>query len=274
MSERIDLHVHTTASDGTLTPAEAVSHACELGLRAIAVTDHDTVDGLAEAEAAAGAQGLELIRGVELSVDWRGYGVHILGYFVDPASPELLDLLEWVVVERLVRNEVIAAAMRADGIPVDIEDMEARWPGAVLGRPHFAQMLAEHGLCEDVNDGFRRYLSNGQRYYRPRRYIPMKMAFGALHACRAKPVFAHPFQYRLPEEGLLSLTQDLCNAGIVGMECLYAVYDAEQSAYLQRLAAHFGLCVTGGSDFHGASKPNRMGTPEVPYALLERLREK
>lgn len=268
---RVDLHVHTTASDGTMTPSEVVSYARTLGLSAIAVTDHDTAAGLAEAMEAGARCGLEVVPGMELSVDYQGHGIHVLGYFLDPASPALRQLLDWVVAERRDRNQKMAAAMRADGIPMDLARLEAAHPHAVIGRPHFAQALTELGLAADVADAFRRYLNKGCPYYRRRTYIPIDRAFQAIRGAGGKAVMAHPLQYRFDEAGLLALVQCLTQAGILGMECRYAGYDAGQTAYLEGLAARFGLCVTGGSDFHGASKANQLGQPEVPYSCLEEL---
>lgn len=270
----IDLHVHTTASDGTETPAGAVSHARALGLAAVAITDHDTPFGIPEALAAGRALGVEVIPGIEVSVDWRGRGVHILGYFIDPAAPGLRHLLSWVTEERRRRNERIAAAMRADGIDVTLEELAKQSPESVIGRPHFAAALAERGCADDINDAFRRYLNRGQRYFRKREYIPLRQAFEAVRDAGGKAVMAHPLQYKLPEAELLELIGTLADAGAVGMECLYSQYGPEETTYLKGLAARFGLCVTGGSDFHGARKPIEMGTPAVPYELLERLRER
>lgn len=270
----IDLHVHTTASDGTMTPSEVVSYARELGLQAIAVTDHDTAAGLAEAMEAGARCGLEVIPGMELSVDYQGHGIHVLGYFLDPASPALLQLLDWVVAERQARNQKMAEAMRADGIPMDLARLEAAHPHAVIGRPHFAQALADLGLAADVADAFRRYLNKDGPYYRRRHYIPMDLAFQTIRAAGGKAVMAHPLQYGYDEAGLLALVQCLTQAGIRGMECRYTGYDAAQVADLERLAARFDLCVTGGSDFHGARKPNRLGQPLVPYRCLEELKAK
>lgn len=273
MTQRVDLHVHTTASDGTASPSEAVFLAAQRGLRAIALTDHDSCAGLAEAQSAAAQCGIELVPGIEVSVDYEGYGVHILGYFIDPTAPAVQQLLDWVLDERLRRNRVIAAAMRADGIPVSAEALHARQPDAVIGRPHFAAALVELGLAESVKDAFDRYLSIGQKYFRKREYIPLREGLDIIRSAGGKPVIAHPFQYRMDEERLLALTRTLCDAGAVGMECIYSGYTPEQVAYLRSLAACFDLCVTGGSDFHGNRKPQiELGEPPVPYELLEVLK--
>ena len=271
---RIDLHVHTTASDGTMTPAEAVAHARSLGLSAIAITDHDTPAGIPEALEAGKTAGVEVVPGIEVSVDWQGRGIHILGYFIDPAASSLRHLLNWVIAERRRRNETIAAAMRADGIGVTLDDLVRSNPDSVIGRPHFAAALVSLGYADDMNDAFRRFLNKGQRYYRRREYIPLRQAMDVILDAGGKPVMAHPLQYRLPEDELLTLVRTLTDAGAVGMECLYSQYEAEESDYLRGLAARFGLCVTGGSDFHGSRKPIAMGTPEVPYALLEELKQR
>lgn len=269
----IDLHIHTTASDGSLTPEEVIRRAAEKGLCAIAVTDHDTTAGVAEAVKAGETYGVEVIPGVELSVDYLGEGVHILGYFIDEKNTTLQELLDWVVEERNTRNDAIAAAIRADGIPVTVEALRARYPGAVIGRPHFAQTLTEHGPANSIRDAFDRFLGRGGKYYRPRTYIPIDRAFAAIHAAGGKAVFAHPFQYHYSEPELVALTRLLVEKGLAGVECVYSRYTPEQVRYLKDLAGYYGLCVTGGSDFHGAGKPDiELGGVAVPYELLEGLK--
>lgn len=269
----IDLHVHTTASDGSLSPTEVVRLAAEKCLAAIAVTDHDTTAGVAEALEAGARYGVEVVPGVELSVDYRGEGIHILGYFIDAAHPVLRELLDWVVAERNARNEAIAAAIRADGIPVTVEALRARHPGAIIGRPHFAEALTEHGVAKSIRDAFDRFLDTDLKYYRERRYIPMDQAFAAIHAAGGKAVFAHPFQYEYSEPELVALTRLLVEKGIVGVECVYSRYTSEQEEYLRELAGFYGLCVTGGSDFHGVGKPDiKLGGLAAPYELLEGLK--
>ena len=270
----VDLHVHTTASDGTFTPSEAVAHARDLGLSAIAITDHDTPAGIPAALAAGAACGVEVLPGIEVSVDYEGRGIHILGYGIDPAAPSLRHLLQWVVAERRRRNAEIAAAFQADGIGVTLDDLTAANPGAVIGRPHFAAWLTAHGYAETVNDAFRRFLDRGQRYYRKRTYIPLRQGLDVICDAGGKPVMAHPLQYRFEEDALLRCVETLRAGGVVGMECLYSAYDEAQSDYLRGLAARYGLCVTGGSDFHGSRKPIEMGTPPVPYTLLEALKNR
>ncbi|MBE7017928.1 MAG: PHP domain-containing protein [Ruminococcaceae bacterium] len=278
MSGFIDLHIHTTASDGSLSPSEAVALAAKAGMKAIAITDHDTAEGIGEAAGAAVKFGIELVPGIELSVDYKGRGIHILAYFIDTENEHLRRLLDWVISERERRNKLIARAMREDGIDVSLDALHKKNPDSVIGRPHFAAELVNAGLVKSVKEGFDKYLSPGGRYYRKREYIPMDMAFDALSKCGAKAVFAHPLQYRFSHTELLELTALLKEKGIVGMECIYSVYSPEESAYLKSLAADFELCVTGGSDFHGAGKPHisigsGCGDMKVDYELLEMLKE-
>lgn len=278
MSRLVDLHVHTSESDGSLSPAGVVERARAQSLAAIAVTDHDTADGVEEAMWAGARLGVEVIPGIELSVDYKGEGIHILGYFIDPDAEALRELLAWVVWERERRNGEIADAMAADGLPVSLEYMHKRFPEAIIGRPHFSAVLVENGVVGSVAEGFEKYLSPGGRYYRKRQYIPMDMAFDAIKRSGGKAVFAHPLQYRYSHGELIALTELLVEKGIVGMECIYSVYTPEETAYLKSIAERYGLCVTGGSDFHGSGKPhiemgNGCGDMEVAYEVLEKLKK-
>ncbi|MBQ8263275.1 MAG: PHP domain-containing protein [Oscillospiraceae bacterium] len=277
MMKLIDLHAHTSESDGSLSPTELVKLAKAQGLAAVAVTDHDTAEGLEEAMWAAAAEGVELVPGIELSVDYRGEGVHILGYFIDPDAEALKELLAWVVWERERRNGQIAEVMAADGLPVSLEYMHERFPEAVIGRPHFSAVLVENGVVSSVAEGFEKYLSPGGRYYRRRQYIPIDMAFDAIKRSGGKAVFAHPLQYRYSHGELIELTELLVEKGLTGMECIYSVYTPEETEYLRSIAEKYGLCVTGGSDFHGSGKPHIQlgsgcGDMKVPYELLEKLK--
>ena len=272
----IDLHVHTTASDGTASPAEAVKLAKAAGLSAIAITDHDTVSGYAEAAEAGKALGVEVIPGIEISTKY-GRAVHILGYYIDPDSDKLAPVLEWVVRDRDERNRKMAELMAADGLPVSYEEMHRRF-GAVIGRPHFAEVLVELGLAKDVRDAFDRYVEKGQKYYLPRNFLSIERVIEIIREAGGIPVLAHPFQYKLDDAGLRELIEHCMESGLKGMECRYSGYSTEQSKYLGRLAEEYGLIKTGGSDFHGENKKHisigtGTGALEVPYQYLEKLRK-
>lgn len=273
----IDLHTHTTASDGTFTPAQLAELAAKQGLSAVAITDHDTVLGYPELKAAGERLGIETVPGIEISTKY-GRAVHILGYYIDPHSPELEPVLNWVVHDRDERNEKMCALMAADGLPVSYEDMKRRF-GEVIGRPHFAGLLVELGLASSVKDAFDRYVEKGQRYYVPRTILPIERAIEIIRLAGGVPVLAHPFQYRLDDAGLRELIEYCMAQGLRGMECRYSGYDREQSAYLEALAGEYGLIKTGGSDFHGSNKPHiALGTGiagnlSVPYEWLDILRQ-
>ena len=269
----LDLHVHTTASDGTCTPRETVRRASELGLRGIAITDHDTVSGHAEALSAGMDYDLEVVPGIEVSTR-HGVEVHILGYYIE----NLIPLLDNIVKDRDKRNEQVAALMAADGLPVDYARMKERF-GKTIGRPHFGRILVELGLAESVTDAFERYLGKGQRYFIPRKTIELGPTVEAILLSGGVPVLAHPFQYKKDDGALRELISVCMDHGLKGMECRYSGYDTEQVRYLESLAEEYGLLKTGGSDFHGDNKPNislgtgMSGELDVPYAWLERLRE-
>ena len=274
--KRIDLHVHTTASDSTASPAEAVRLAKEAGLSAIAITDHDTVSGYAEAAEAGKKYGVEVVPGIEISTKY-GRAVHILGYYIDPDSDKLAPVLEWVVHDRDERNRKMAELMAADGLPVSDEEMHRRF-GAVIGRPHFAEVLVELGLAKDIRDAFDRYVEKGQKYYLPRNFLSIERSVEIIREAGGIPVLAHPFQYKLDDAGLRELIEHCMESGLKGIECRYSGYSTEQSKYLGRLAEEYGLIKTGGSDFHGENKKHisigtGTGALEVPYQYLEKLRE-
>ncbi len=269
----IDLHVHTTVSDGTCTPREALRLAAEQGLRAVAITDHDTIAGHAEAMLAGLEYDIEVVPGIEISTRFGG-AVHILGYFLE----DLVPLLKSVVNDRDVRNEKVVKLMAADGLPVNYRDMKARF-GPVIGRPHFGQLLIEFGLARDMDDAFARFVSKGKKYYVPRSTIEIGASIEAVTASGGVPVLAHPFQYKKTDAELRELIELCMDHGLRGIECRYSGYEPEQTAYLERLAEEYGLLKTGGSDFHGANKSHiRLGAGiggelDVPYEWLERLRE-
>ena len=275
--DRIDLHIHTTASDGTFTPEEVVREASRIGLAAVAITDHDTAAGYARAAAEGENCGLEVVPGIEISTKFRS-AVHILGYYIDVDSPALEEVLEWMHRDREERNVKLCAMLRASGVDIDIERMHARF-GDLVGRPHFAEIMIENGMARDMNDAFERLLNKNKPYFIPRQFLPIERSIEIIREAGGTAVLAHPFQYRLDDAGLRELIEHCMESGLEGMECRYSGYDAAQTAYLEALAAEYGLVRTGGSDFHGAIKGEiRLGEGKgglnVPYAFLEELRSR
>ncbi len=275
--KEIDLHIHSTASDGTLNPRQIVELAKDSGLKAIAITDHDTAAGFAEAAAAGRELGVEVIPGIEISTKYLG-PIHILGYCIDPNSPELAPVLNWVIEDRDRRNAKMAQLMAADGLPVSYEDMKKRF-GNVIGRPHFGQILVELGLAKSVNDAFDRYIEKGQKYYMPRSFLSIESSIELICHAGGTAVLAHPFQYRRDDTALRALIEHCMESGLRGMECRYSGYSQEQVSYLEALADEYGLLKTGGSDFHGSNKPHiKLGSGineelNVPYSFLQALKD-
>ena len=274
----IDLHVHTTASDGTVSGRGVVELARGIGLAAIAVTDHDTVSGYSEAAEEGRKLGVEVVPGIEISTKYGG-PIHILGYYIDTESKELRSLMDWVVQHRDERNRKLAELMAADGLPVSYDEMQRRF-GKVIGRPHFAKLLVELGMAESVQDAFDRYVEKGRKYYLPRNFLPIERSVESIVEAGGVPVLAHPFQYKRDDAGLREIIEHCMEHGLGGIECRYSGYDADKVAYLEALAEEYHLVKTGGSDFHGDNKPHIAlgrgieGKLDVPYEFLERLRDR
>lgn len=266
---RIDLHVHTTASDGTLTPAETVAHAAAHGLTAIAITDHDSVEGVAEALAAADA--LEsaplVIPGVELSAVHDDRDVHVLGYFVDHTDQAFLTHLEDLRGARLRRARRIVSALTEAGYVIDLPHVLALSSGGAVGRSHVARALVEQGMVADVTDAFSRLLGRGRPFYVPKDVRTPAEAVTLVRDAGGVPVLAHP-----GVTGCEHLAADLVSAGLAGIEAYHSEHDDETSRRCVTLAARLGLIVTGGSDFHGPESPNgQIGGTSVPRGVLAAL---
>ena len=240
--ERIDLHTHTLASDGSDTPAAVVQQAAALGLRAVAVTDHDTFAGLPEALAAGQRCGIEVVPGVELSTVWGGEEVHLLGYFMDTGNAALRALMTRATDERNARNETMVQRLHDAGYPITMDDLHAAFPGqTVLGRPHIAALLVQHGCIPSVSDGMRGLLGRGKAFYVPRYNIPLADSIRALRAAGGVPVVAHIFKYRFDDAQRAAMLAAAADAGALGVEVRYTPYTPEQTEIAQALAARFGL---------------------------------
>ena len=254
----IDLHTHSTASDGSMAPGEVVRLAKERGLAAFALTDHDTIDGLAEAVAAGLELDLEVIPGVEISAKYaHGPGsMHILGYFLDYESELLAKRLAVLKQARKDRNPQIVAKLNKLGIPVTMEQVEAISGGGQVGRPHIAQALYQGGFVRSLQEAFDVYLGNNGLAYVSKFRFPPEEAIAMIRDARGVPVLAHPFTLGLHTlDALRPLLQELMDLGLAGVECYYPEHSPDQEALYLSLARNLGLLITGGSDFHGDNKP-------------------
>jgi len=271
-SPGIDLHAHSTASDGSFSPTQLVEAAHRLGLKALAVTDHDTLGGLDEARAAARRVGLDLVAGVELSVEDDGGRFHLLGYGFDPANAALAETLTTLRRSRAARNDLMAARMAELGLPVTMDDVraEAGEDALVIARPHFARALIKKGIVGSVAEAFDKYLST--------EVLTPHDAIALLHGAGGVAVMAHPGLVPLDEAALDARVTHLAqDDGLDGIEAYYSQHSRPDTERFLALAAKLGLLVTGGSDFHGTVKPHVPlgvvfnGGPAAP-ALLEALR--
>lgn len=275
--KRIDLHVHSNCSDGTLSPRELTAYAARKGLAAFALTDHDTLAGLKEAQAASLEYSLELVCGIEFSTVYQDRDIHMVALDIDPDNPRLSEAVHLLQQERKERNRKIISKMAADGIDISWEQMLEEFGDIFWTRAHFARYLAGHGYVKTMQDAFRTHIGDDCRYFVPRAMATPAQITTLIRKTGGIPVLAHPFQYRLGEEGLRRLASELKDCGLIGIEAMYSTHTEQQQEEVEHLARDLGLCVSGGSDFHGANKPDidlgsGRGNLKIPYELLERMR--
>lgn len=275
----IDLHSHTTASDGSLTPTQLVERAARVGVKALAITDHDTLDGLAEAMGAGIRFGVEIVPGLEVSAEYRPGTMHILGYFIDLESAQLQAQLGRLRAARDERNPKIVDRLRALGIDISLQEVLEVSGGEVVGRPHFARVMVEKGYVEDADEAFRKYLSKGAPAYVEKVRLHPKLAIEAIRNAGGVAVLAHPYQLRVDDAETERVVKELKEYGLDGLEVIYSRHKPSQVEYYSRLAAHYDLLITGGSDFHGLTKPDievgiGLGQLCVPERLLDALKER
>jgi len=252
----IDLHVHSTASDGSCTPSETVSLAKEAGLIAMALTDHDTVAGIDEALLASRSMELSVIPGVELSCIYKEKEIHILGLFIDHKNQELIRFLSGNAKKRSARNQEMLDAFRKDGFDLTMDDLMCGNPKTVITRAHFARALLNKGYVKTVDQAFKKYLNPDCPYYRKREIISPEESIQAINQAGGAAVLAHPCQYKFGWNETEELILLLKDAGLLGVECFHSSNNQYESGKLRTIAEKYHLAVTGGSDFHGAAKPD------------------
>ena len=264
MTYMTDLHTHSAASDGQYAPAELARLAKARGLEALALTDHDTLDGLDEAVRAGEALGLMVLRGVELSA--REYRkLHILGYGFTAGPSPLSEVCQEMKERRNRRKYEINDYLKAKGVDIPLEEVEALASGGVLGRPHFAQVIVRHGYAESSREVFDRWLDTEEIQDISNRFkMDVRTCMEAIKSAGGKASLAHPYQTGLGDQALETLVGELAGYGLDALECYYPRYTAAQQALYLRLAEKYGLHVTGGSDFHGERVK-----PDIELAALE-----
>lgn len=273
----IDLHVHSNASDGTLTPTRLVAEAKKAGLSAFALTDHDTTDGVAEAKAAAEAVGIELVPGVELSTEYEGKEIHVLGLYINVANEALQKHMADFRDSRDNRNVYMLEKLRAEGFDITMEALETMFPDAVITRAHVARYLLDKGYIPDIKTAFSEYIGEGCRCYVGRPKVTPMDAVDYILEAGGTPVLAHPVVYHMDRPQLKKMIAEMKAHGLVGMEAVYSENTPADEQDYKALAREEGLLITGGSDFHGENKPDiRLGTGRgklyVPYSFLEAVK--
>jgi predicted metal-dependent phosphoesterase TrpH len=262
-----DLHLHTQFSDGTFTPEELVLHAQKHGLAGIALTDHDTVEGCARAAAACAAVQMEFITGAELTAEHNDIEVHIIGYFLDPQNPVLLERIGKFQAVRQQRIHEMCAALNRLGVPIKAEAVFALASCKSPGRPHVARTLVQEKLIGSLDEAFDRFLKKGRPAWVPKTKMSALEAVELIHQAGGLAVMAHPGLNRSDD-----IIPALVEAGLDGIECFHTKHSTVMSERYLEIAEKFGLLVTGGSDCHGYSK-NRplIGTVRVPFMYVEKL---
>ena len=272
----IDLHSHSTCSDGSDPPARVVELAVAAGCSAIALTDHDGLEGIGDARAAAAVGEITFVPGCEVSCKFSPGTMHVLCYYVEPGEGPLQSQLERLRDDRVNRNLRLVERLNEIGIPITIEDVESEAGGGTIGRPHFASALVKTGVVGSYQEAFDNLLRKGGPAYVPKAFISIETTIEAAKGSAALTVLAHPFSLGLGPADLERTIGELAEAGLTGMECWYGRYSDEDRAGLLALARQFGLVATGGSDYHGSFKPDLSigtgtGDLDVPDSALEEL---
>jgi predicted metal-dependent phosphoesterase TrpH len=270
MNQRIDLHLHSTCSDGTFTPREVVRRAADAGLSVISLTDHDSTGGVAAAQEEGARLGVEVVPGTELSAQADGTDVHILGYFIDPDHPDLIVCLNIYRQARLQRAERVVKKLNRLGLRVSMEKVLAKAGPGAIGRPHIADAMVEEGLVFSVDEAFHRYLGYSKPAFERKYSLSPSQAIQVIRAAGGLACVAHPGLYRRDD-----LIPDMVSDGLDGIEVRHTKHNASHVARYSMIARENNLLCTGGSDCHGDGRGDSViGTVEVPLSYVEAMRER
>lgn len=275
----IDLHVHSNASDGSYSPSDLVNYALQKKLTAIALTDHDTIAGIERAQNAAVGKNITVIPGVELSTEYNGHEIHLLGLFLDTNNKEFIKYLELFHQERVDRNKKMVTLLQQNGISITIETLQEMFQDAVLTRAHFARYLYEHHYVSSITQAFERYLGEGCSCYVPRKKVTPQTAIEVIRMADGYPILAHPLLYHMGNNELYPFILECKAFGLSGIEAIYSLHSKEEEAMLIDFARENNLLITGGSDFHGLNKPDidlgsGKGDLIIPDSILTSFNQK
>ena len=273
----VDLHLHTTASDGVMTPSEIVRYAKSKGLQAIAITDHDTIEGLEEGLLEGEKIGFEVVPGVEISAEYSPGSMHLLGYFLDIHHPLLKGKLDYLQKARAERNPKIIENLNRLGVRISYEEVVKASGGGQVGRPHFAQVLIEKGYVRSFQEAFDRFLKKGAPAYVDKVRFKPEQAISFIKESGGVAVLAHPKTLGM-NSTLQKILLELMEEGLKGIEVFYPEHNSLEVAQFKALAKRYGLLMTGGTDYHGIDKEELdigvgRGEMRLPYSLVEELKE-
>lgn len=270
----VDLHTHSSASDGELSSTALIAEARRLGLASIALTDHDTIAGIAEARRAASEAGIEFIPGIEIEIDFEPGEFHLLGYGIDETSPPLLEAVSKLARARHERNQAILERIAQAGLPLDIAAVEAISQVSYIGRPHLADLLVKARCVRTRQEAFDRWLGKGKPFYIRKSCLPLKDAIAVIRAAGGIPVLAHPYSLFVSKPMLGTLLSQWKEMGVEGLEAYHPTAKYGQCAILERMAGERGMLVTAGSDYHGKMRPEcGLGRTAGGMAIDSRFRD-
>jgi len=249
----IDLHTHSSASDGEYSPSQVIFFAAERGISVIALTDHDTVQGLEEASAAAAEKNITFVKGIEININRTRGEFHLLGLGLDKISPSMEQLTERMRKDRELRNRTIVDNMKADGFPVDYGELESLFPGQTLGRPHIAGYLVQKKVVRHRQQAFDRYIGHGRPYYQSKQGAELDEAVKAIDESGGIPVIAHPLSLYISWGRMEAALREIFAAGVQGLEAWHPGAKVASCRRLEEMARKIGFFITAGSDFHGES---------------------
>lgn len=276
MEKFIDMHTHSSASDGELSPTLLARKAYECNLSAVAICDHDTGNGIEEFMSETSRLGIEGIPSIEISADFKAE-MHILGLYVDYTCEKFKSACEALRAFRRKRNEKTSSLLRENGVFVTVSEAESYASGDVCGRLHFAMSMVDKGYVSDVREAFDKYLGSGRCAYNSKQLYSPKEAVELILSCGGYPTLAHPKFMGLSDEETFSTLSLLKSYGLYGVECLYNAHDFEYQSFIKSCADSLSLRITGGSDFHGKNKPHVsmgrvFGNEQIPYEILENFK--
>lgn len=273
--DTIDLHTHSTFSDGTFTPLQLVKYAEEKGLKAFALTDHDTTEGVKEAKSI--ETNVEVISGVEISTRYDKKEIHIVGLYVNENDADLNKQLKYYREKRVTRNFEILEKLNSLGVNITIDDVKESCTGDVISRAHIAKALVSKGFVGSYTEAFDRYLGDNKCAYVPRETLNYEESMELITKAGGVPVLAHPLLYKMSDTNLENMMVKLRQKGLKAVEVYYSTHSNSDTQHIMAMANRVGLIYSGGSDFHGATKPKidmgtGMGKLAVPYKILEKIR--